>query len=86
MAAGAVLRLTGLSRNGLFYDESWSWAFAESPLSRFLPLAVSDVHPPLYYLLLKAWLVVVPTTETTLRIPSALLSVAALGLLAWFVR
>jgi mannosyltransferase len=84
---GSVLRLTGLSfPPTLFDDESYSAYAASLPIGD-IPSYVrkSDPHPPLFYLIL-APVERVSTSETALRIPSAVMSALALLLMALWQR
>ena len=40
----------------IWYDELFTMSFATQPVGRLLELAAQDVHPPLYYLIVKAFL------------------------------
>jgi 4-amino-4-deoxy-L-arabinose transferase-like glycosyltransferase len=56
--AAAVARLPGIAGRSLWGDEAYSLAFAGQDAGRIVSVSVfgaADVHPPLYYLLLKAW-------------------------------
>jgi hypothetical protein len=53
---GFGLRLQALSFQPLWGDEGWSFYFAAQPLPQLLQLTAVDIHPPLYYVLLKGWL------------------------------
>ena len=83
-AIGVAPRLLGLGKQPLFLDEAWSWAAARLSPAQILQLSLRDPHPPLYYLLLKGVLVVLPSTEAGLRTLSALCSVAALAAILVF--
>lgn len=57
-AAAALVRLPGIAGRSLWGDEAYSLAFAGQGAGRIVRGAIAgaaDVHPPLYYLLLKAW-------------------------------
>ena len=56
---------------GLWRDEAFSWAMAAKGLD-LLPLTARDVHPPLYYLLLSAWMQVAGSSEVAIRSLSVL--------------
>ncbi len=54
---GLALRVyLALFKEELWYDEVFSVLVARLPLPQLLAATAGDVHPPLYYLLLKAWL------------------------------
>ena len=57
-AAAVVMALFGLSLCGaqdIWYDELFTMEFTAQPVGRLLELAARDVHPPLYYLIVKAF-------------------------------
>jgi len=54
----ALARVPGLAGRSLWGDEAYSLAFAAQGAGRIVRSSIvgaADVHPPLYYLLLKAW-------------------------------
>ena len=69
----------------LWYDETFSVLVARLPFDRLIAATAGDVHPPLYYLLLKAWFALWPSAPVELwaRAFSLVCSVAALWL--WYV-
>ncbi len=85
--AGAILAYSlGLTHEGFWYDEAYSAAMAEHPMPEILRLAASDVHPPLYYLLLRCVRLMLGNSEASLRLLSVLGAVAFVGLGAGPVR
>lgn len=76
---GALLRLHNLGRDDFWTDEMATLQYAASVSSTY-----TDTHPPLYYLLIHAWLSVVPVSESMLRLPSALLGVGAVAAMYGF--
>lgn len=52
---GFGLRLHRLDFQPLWGDEGWSVYFATENLLQLIALTAADIHPPLYYLLLKGW-------------------------------
>ncbi len=56
LLGGAGLRLFRLGADSLWYDETVSTYLAGSPISELLRHTAGDIHPPGYYLLLRAWL------------------------------
>ncbi|MBN1221477.1 MAG: glycosyltransferase family 39 protein [Anaerolineae bacterium] len=53
---GFGLRLQRLDFQPLWGDEGWSFYFAGQSLPQLLALTAIDIHPPLYYIVLKLWL------------------------------
>jgi mannosyltransferase len=77
LAAG--LRLFRIGLPVLTSDESFSWRLAGYPLPDMLRRAALDVHPPLYYIVLDAWVAGAGTSPAALRGLSALLGVLAVA-------
>jgi len=83
VALAAVLRLEGLARDSLSYDEVFSRDYAWGPLS----------HPrhwnngmALFHTVLHVWVRLVGDSDAVLRVPSALFGIAGAVLLIWFVQ
>jgi uncharacterized membrane protein len=73
LSLGAVLRLVNLGSDSIWLDEAYSIQFAHLPLPQLLSeTASSDVHPPLYYLLLHYWVALFGDSEAAVRSLSAL--------------
>lgn len=92
LAGGLALRLAGLTERGLWLDEWVSLEVASRPWSEIATGRVFDNHtPPLYYLLLRGWLALVPDGLAAARGLSVVLDLAVLALLTraagrWFGR
>jgi len=54
LAAALILRLVHISSQSLWLDESLGILFSQSPRADFFPLLRLDVHPPLYFMILRA--------------------------------
>jgi len=83
VALAAVLRLEGLGRDGLWFDETVSLGYAQQPLS----------HPghwnngmALFHTVLHGWIRIAGESEAALRFPSAVFGIAAVGLLITLVK
>lgn len=70
LAAG--LRLHLLGNQSLWNDEGNSLRLAERPIGELIAAAAQDIHPPGYYLALKAWRALTGESEFALRALSAL--------------
>lgn len=77
----AVLRIVHLGTEPLWQDEALTLRFAQLPVIDLLrDLAEIDVHPPLYYLLLKVW-ILTGTSEVHIRLLSLVFSTLTVPLL-----
>jgi 4-amino-4-deoxy-L-arabinose transferase-like glycosyltransferase len=88
---GFGLRVQRLDFQPLWGDEGWSFYFVMQPLGQLLDLTAVDIHPPLYYILLKAWLMFTGTGAETARLFSVgvgTLQIVVVALLGrrWFNR
>src|SRR6476659_7063023 len=83
---GATLRLWGLGANRLGFDEAFTAMAGRLPVGDlFSYLGVRDSHPPLDYLL-RAPLARAGVDELLFRLPSAICSIGAVVLFAWWMR
>ena len=80
------MRLVAFPRAELGLDGFLSVGLARVPLSDTLDFSVRDVHPPLYYLALRAWLAAAGATLPTARWPSVACGVLTVALAYALVR
>jgi uncharacterized membrane protein len=77
--AGFALRLVNLGAESYWFDEIWAIKQVQSPLGGMMQsLALEDVHPPLYPLLLWGWVRLVGEGEWATRFLSCLFSTGAI--------
>ncbi len=72
LALAGALRVAGLD-DPAWYDEAFSAGMASMPLSDFGPAVLADVHPPLYYIILRF----LPSSDEALRLPALLSGMAS---------
>lgn len=86
--ASCLLAFVGLSVSSYWTDELFSlWVIGRSGgVDEVWQRALTDVHPPFYYVFLHAWAQFAGYSEFALRLPSALFSVAAVGVFALAAR
>src|SRR3990172_9070860 len=78
---GAGVRLYLLAEKSIWLDEAFSITISQRSLVDMLSSIVrTDTHPPLYYLVLKIWLVF-GESETQARLLSTLFSIASIPLI-----
>jgi 4-amino-4-deoxy-L-arabinose transferase-like glycosyltransferase len=73
LALAAGLRFYNLGSQSLWSDEGNSAALATRSLAQIAQAAAHDIHPPLYYWLLRLWTTVFGLSELALRSLSAVL-------------
>jgi mannosyltransferase len=72
VAGGFALRLFALTKRGLWLDEALGVQAASLPgLSAMLKAVSQEIHPPLFYLLLRAWMSVFGGSDLTVRLFAA---------------
>ncbi len=85
LLVGAALRFQGLDAREISMDEAFSWRMTRFPTGEMLRRLADDVHPPLYYLLLKPWTRVAGDSLTSMRGLSALLGLMTVAAVYPFV-
>ncbi len=87
VALSAGLRLFELGRQSLWSDEAVSWSVSRLTPAEMMALSEWDHHAPLYYLLLKLSLAILPASEAGVRAVSLAASLLALlAVLAFLAR
>ncbi len=71
---------------GLTSDEAFSWRITQYSVGEMVTRLATDVHPPLYFLLLKGWMRLAGDSITSLRGLSILFGVSAVLVAAWLGR
>lgn len=70
----------------VWFDENYSIILAKQSVGELLRLTGVDAHPPLFYLLLKAWGSIFGWTELSLRFMSASLAALTVVMVAFLIR
>jgi mannosyltransferase len=76
-----ALRVWGLADHSIWWDEGLAAWAARLPVKSILHWTAHDVHPPLYFLLLRGWWSIVGDGEFVLRFPSVFMGTLAVGLI-----
>ena len=77
VALAAAVRLLVIGRDALWLDEGYSWWDAREHFAQLWTLVPTcDPHPPLYFALLHAWIMVVGDTAVAMRLLSTLFGIA----------
>lgn len=82
LVGGFIFYLQGITHENLWYDESYTAALLKHSWGEIIRITGADCHPPLYYLLLKAAILIFGESVFLLRVFSAIgvIGLAALGL------
>src|ERR1700678_1455240 len=83
---GIALRFRRLGANSLWFDEGYTAWMVSHPLRQIVRLIRYDTAPPLYYMALRAWVLVFGDSEAGLRSMSALAGTITLGLVWLMAR
>lgn len=73
-----VVRVWRLDQKNLWLDEAWSWNQTTKPVWDLIVSVAGNIHPPLYYVLLKGWTWIFGDSPAGLRSLSVLASLLAL--------
>jgi uncharacterized membrane protein len=84
LAAALGVRLHHLGTESLWLDEAFSVQIAQTDAHRIVVATTDDVHPPLYYLLLEAWLPIAGTSDASARLLSVVFSLGVV-LAGWAI-
>lgn len=81
LVLGAGLRLYGLNIQSAWADEIATLVITDSALTfgQFWQLVIADVHPPLYYLLLRLWSAAFGQSDLAARLPSAIFAILTIA-------
>src|ERR1035438_1619458 len=69
-----IVKLTSTNSRELWLDETYSAFIANLSFANILRYSVGDVHPPLFYFLLRIWVQVIGDTQAQLRLFSVVLN------------
>ncbi|HZQ06668.1 MAG TPA: glycosyltransferase family 39 protein [Anaerolineae bacterium] len=76
---GFFVRVNQLAAQSLWNDEGTSVALAGTSISAIISAAAQDIHPPLYYLLLHAWVQAAGVSEFAVRFLSVFAGVLVIA-------
>ncbi|MBS6947779.1 MAG: hypothetical protein E6586_04005 [Bifidobacterium scardovii] len=85
IAAASTSFLMGRNQS-LWFDEQYSLLLAGKPIRSLIALTAVDAHPPLYYLMLKAWMPLTGGDVAALRLLNCLLLGAAVMVMLILLR
>jgi hypothetical protein len=86
VAFGVTMRWWKLGGTSLWFDEGYTAWVVSLPPAKIIEAIRFDTAPPLYYLLLKPWVMLVGTSEAAMRFPSAACATAALAVMTAVIR
>ncbi len=82
---GFFLRFHNVSNKELWYDEAFSAEIVSNSYTELYKLSALDVHPPLYYFVLKTFTLFFGNSEVALRFPSIIFGTALIILTYYLV-
>jgi len=86
LLGAVVLNLYGLTKTSLWHDEAFSMLLPQYSFAEMIKRAGLDVHPPLYYILLRPWFALLGESLFSLRAFSALFSLLSTLLIYFLVK
>lgn len=90
LLAGIVLvaiaiRSYQLTARSIWFDEAFTWRLIQFPWGELLTRAGQDVHPPLYYIVIKLWAIIFGSSILALRSFSIAAGAALIALAYGFI-
>src|SRR5437867_3856820 len=76
-----AIRMVYLDQKNLWFDEVFSWNITLGSFYEIIVRTTNDIHPPLYYFILKIWIFLFGDSIFTMR----LLSAACTSLAVFFI-
>lgn len=86
LLVGTFIRFYKISALSIWTDEGISVKLAKSSLANIVAYSAADVHPPLYYIVLKYWIFIFGSNEIAIRSLSAILGSISLLLIYAIAR
>jgi uncharacterized membrane protein len=86
IALYVALTLGNITRWSIWFDEAFSAYLMRFDFFDIARYTANDVHPPMYYWLLKAWTSVFGASDLALRLPSLLMIAASIVVIVLLVR
>jgi len=81
LLVGILIRFYKISALSIWTDEGISVKLAKSSLANIVAYSAADVHPPLYYIILKYWIFIFGSNEVAVRSLSAIFGSISLFLI-----
>lgn len=86
IAVGVFFRVAPLNDRDYWYDEAFTGITVRQPLPEMMDIIAGDVHPPMYYLLLRGWTTIFGDGPLDIRAFSVTLGVATITLAYMVMR
>ena len=80
------VRLLYLTKADIWHDEGYTAAIIQQPLHDIVTITTTDVHPPLYYVIMHVWQLVFGVSAVSLRGFSVVCGVATISLLFFLLQ
>ena len=80
------IQLFNLTSISLWHDEAFSALLPRYDIKELIYRTGLDVHPPFYYLMLKAWTTIFNDSLFSLRLPSVLFSLATILVFYFLIK
>ena len=77
----AILRILELDSKNMWFDEIYSWKISNGSIVKIVSETAGDIHPPLFYIVLKAWNIFAGDSVISMRMLSVLLSMISMVVL-----
>ena len=69
-----ILRVIFIEQKNLWFDEVYSWHASQYSIKSIIAIAAGDIHPPLFYIVLKFWTLIFSDSVFSMRMLSVAIS------------
>ncbi len=85
LIAGLLTFIIGMQQS-IWFDEAHTLLLAHQPVPELIRLAAIDVHPPLYFLVVKLWAGLFGWSDDSLRVLGSVIAVLLIGLVSLLAK
>jgi mannosyltransferase len=82
--SAAALRIYDIDAKNMWFDEIYSWKISNGSIVKIISETAGDIHPPLFYIVLKAWTFLFSDSIVSMRMLSVMLSIISM-LVLYFI-
>jgi mannosyltransferase len=79
--SAVALRIFDIDAKNMWFDEIYSWKISNGSIVKIISETAGDIHPPLFYIVLKCWTFIFSDSIISMRMLSVILSIISMFVL-----